>query len=90
MLEDQGQSKMKTKESLRYVGKLFKDTYRVGDLLNKDEMRKVQYFLHSKAWIGLLVFLILELSQFTRITWDTKNDKLTDERLETKLKNEHD
>ena len=31
---------MKTKESLRYVGKLFKDTYRVGDLLNKDEMRK--------------------------------------------------
>jgi len=53
---------MKTKESLRYVGKLFKDTYRVGDLLNKDEMRKVQYFLHSKAWIGLLVFLILELS----------------------------
>ena len=52
---------MKTKESLRYFGQLFKDAYRGGNDQQKIEMKKVQEFLHTKALIGLIVFLLLEI-----------------------------
>ena len=80
---------MKTKESLRYFGKLFKDTYRVGDR-DKDQMRKVQKVLHTKAWIGLIIFLLLELFAFTKVSWNAMDPNIPAERLEKKLANEHD